>query len=86
MGPSLLVGPCAIAVLSDEPEEEEEATVWPPEGVALEVEEHVAFVGLGQRRDAPCPLVVRIKEPERRPLVEVFAGDYLQLCLGRQLL
>ncbi len=55
MGPERLVVPGAGSIPGDEPEEEEQANVGPPERVSLEVEEHVARVGFGQKFEAAPP-------------------------------
>ncbi len=49
VGPAGVVGPLACVVAQQETEQEEEAPVGTPEGVAFVVEEDVAVVGCGQR-------------------------------------
>jgi len=53
--PPRAVDPGAVVVELDEAEQEEQPRVGPPERVALEVEEHVAGVGLGQLVEAVLP-------------------------------
>jgi len=54
--PGLAVSPSPVVVAGEAAEEEEESAVGAPEGVALEVEEDVSVVGLGEPFEAPSPL------------------------------
>ena len=81
VGPPRLVDPLAVGLAQDQPEQEEQVDVGPPERIALEVEEHVAVVGLGELFEAATPhrIVGRVDHPERRRLaVGLRPGQHLE--------
>ena len=78
MGPGLVVVPLSVGTQRHIAEEEEEAAVGPPEGVAFEVEEDVAVIGCGQELEPVTPdrVVARRDRQHRRKLVgRVACGD-----------
>ena len=74
--PPCAVRPRPVVVALQQPEQEEQSGVGPPEGMALEVQEHVTVVGCGQLLEPASPdgLVARCDHREGRGRIQIGAG------------